>query len=448
VLNILVVLLCLGGAGFGIYMFRQDLNKTLIKLSETPVGIISYKNNGAQRRFSDRFIWSQLQTASPVYNGDIIRTADLSDATIRFPNENSIDLAENCLIQIFYSAEGARIELSGGTLTATAKSGGLVIASGDKELILNAGSAVTTNSTGTDLDIQVTSGTVTLNSGGLVETIEAGSAVTVTEDGRVETPPRVVVLSPLPDTQILSAENAGQQIQFSWRKNNFSSNEGVRLEIAADRHFTRLTESLDAAEDGAAVSLPPGIWWWRAYPLSQAGTSSTAFSGDQGAAVGKLTVTYTAPPVPELLPEPPAIAETPAVPEPPAIAVNPAPLPLLPAPGNMSPAAGFVIDVAEARRSRSVTFSWNAVAGANAYNFTLYRESAGGTPVLNTRTAGTSYTIGDISALDNGNFIWQVEAVNLSGTPRRGRRAESRFAVDIPPPSQPVLGVSGTIYGN
>jgi hypothetical protein len=108
----------------------------------------------------------------------------------------------------------------------------------------------------------------------------------------------------------------------------------------------------------------------------------------------------------------------------------------------MIPAAGFIINVAEARRSRSITFSWSAVAGANAYNFTLYRESVNGTPVINTRTAGTSYVINDIATLDNGNFIWHVEA--LSGT-RRGPSAESRFAIDIPAPEKPKLGVSGSI---
>jgi hypothetical protein len=357
--DILVVLICLGGALFGIYMFWQDLNKTLAKLSETPVGIISYKYNGVQRRFSNQFMWSQLQTDSPVYNGDIIHTADLSDTTISFQDKNSIELAENSLIQIFYGPEGARIELSGGTISASAKSGGMVIVSGDKEITLNAGSTLKADSTGNDLDIEVISGTVTLNAGGVIQTLEAGTAVTAFADGRIETPPRV-----------------------------------------------------------------------------------------------------EAPPVPE-----PAVPETPAVPvysaertqvsegsppKPPAIAINPAPapLPLLPAPGNMSPAAGFIIDVAVVRGNRSIAFTWNAVAGADAYVFTLYRESVNDTPVFNISTAETSYTINDISALDNGNFIWHVEAVNLSGTPRRGRSAESRFAVDIPPPAKPVLGVSGTIYGN
>jgi hypothetical protein len=365
--DVLVVLICLGGAFFGIYMFWQDLNKTLSKLSDTPVGIISYKYNGVQRRFSDRFVWSQLQTESPVYNGDIIRTADLSDAIVTFQNENSIDLAENCLIQIFYGADGGRIELSGGTLTANSKNGGLVIASGGKELRLSAGSTVTTNSTGTDLDIQVTSGTVTLNSGGLVQTIEAGTAATITADGRIETMP---IPEPLPD----------------------------------------------------------------------------------GLAVQETPVALETPESPEVprVPQSPVVAETPAPRNPPARPAPAAvtPLPLLPAPGNMIPAAGFIIDVAEVRRSRSITFSWSAVTGANAYNFTLYRDSVNGTPVLTVRTAGTSYTISDISALDNSNFIWHVEAVNLSGTPRRGQTAESRFAVDIPPPSKPILGVSGTIYGN
>jgi hypothetical protein len=448
-LDIFVVLICLGGAFFGIYMFWQDLNKTLTKISETPIGTISYKYNGVQRRFSDRFMWSQLQTESPVYNGDIVRTAELSDATVTFQDETSIDLAENCLIQIFYGAEGARLELSSGTITVNAKSG-MAIVSGGTELFLNAGAVVTTGAAGGELDIRVTSGTVTLNSGdlssgglsppgGLLQTIEAGTSVSVTADGRVETPPRVIVLSPLPDAEIPGAENNARQIPFSWEKSHFSSNEEVRLEIATGRHFIQLTKSLDTPEDGTAVSLPPGTWWWRAYPRSQA--------EGHGAAIGKLTVIpppATEPPAAPAVVETPAVRQTPAAPRPPA--ATPAPLPPLAAPGNMRPAAGFTIGAAEARRSRSITFFWDAVTGANAYDFKLYRERVGGTPVLTIRNTGTSYTINDISTLDNGNCLWQVEALNISGTPRRGRSAESRFVIDIPPPAQPRLGVSGAIY--
>jgi hypothetical protein len=356
--DIFVILICLGGAFLGIALFWQDLNKTLAKLSETPVGIISYKYNGVQRRFSDRLMWSQLQTESPVYNGDIIRTAPLSDAIVTFQDENSINLAENCLIQIFYGPTGARIELSGGTLSATAASGGLVIASGNREITLNAGTTVTANAAGTDVDIQVTGGTVTLNAGGNTQTIEAGTAVTVSEDGRIGTMPL-----PLPEPP-------------------------QQPEVVP-----------------AVVPAPP--------------------------------------PVPAAPPTPPVAAVAPPVP---AAPPTPAPAPLpLPAPGNMSPAAGFIIDVAEVRRSRSITFSWSAVAGANAYNFTLYRGNGNGTPVVTARTAGPSYTISDISALDNGNFIWRVEA--LSGS-QRGQNAESRFAVTIPSPAKPRLGVSGTVYGD
>jgi hypothetical protein len=257
--------------------------------------------------------------------------------------------------------------------------------------------------------------------------MEAGSALSASAGSRSEMPPRVVVLSPLPDT-VIDAQSQRQQIQFSWQKNNFSSNEGVRLEIAADRHFTKMAESLNAAGDGTSVSLLPGTWWWRAYPLSQ--------TEDAGTVVGKLTI--TPPPVTEA----PVVQAVPA-PAPKPAPARPAPAAPLPAPKkeSMGPAPGYLVDLAEVRKNRSVTFTWDAVAGASAYIFTLYKDTASGTPIRTARTTTPSYTI-DISSLDNGNFLWHVEAISGS---RRGQVAESRFTIDIPLPAKPRLGVSGTI---
>ena len=87
--DILVVLLFLFIAGAGLYLFWNDLNRSLTKLNEQPIATITYKYRVAQRRFIDRLIWDRLQQNTPLYNGDTIRTAAQAEATIHFI-DNSI----------------------------------------------------------------------------------------------------------------------------------------------------------------------------------------------------------------------------------------------------------------------------------------------------------------------------------------------------------------------
>ena len=90
-----VVLLCLFLSFTSLFLFWKDVNRTLSKIGETPIGTITFKYKVAQRKFADRLIWDRLQKESYVYNGDTIRTANLSEATIRFTDDNVITLEES-----------------------------------------------------------------------------------------------------------------------------------------------------------------------------------------------------------------------------------------------------------------------------------------------------------------------------------------------------------------
>jgi hypothetical protein len=69
-------------------------------LNAAPVGYITYKHQAVQRRFGDRVLWQRLSRGTPVYGEDLIRTAELSEATIYLDTGPGIELAENTLIQI------------------------------------------------------------------------------------------------------------------------------------------------------------------------------------------------------------------------------------------------------------------------------------------------------------------------------------------------------------
>jgi len=129
------------------------------------------------------------------------------------------------------------------------------------------------------------------------------------------------------------------------------------------------------------------------------------------------------------------------------------PVPLLPPPENISPRAKQRYGIKELRNLKNIVFEWKTVKGANAYIFMLYqqtedglRQIAGTDPV-----AITSYILDDLKVLENGTFIWHVEALTIgrNGTvEQRGRPGEYSFVLDFPPPEPVHIEDMGILYGN
>jgi hypothetical protein len=131
----------------------------------------------------------------------------------------------------------------------------------------------------------------------------------------------------------------------------------------------------------------------------------------------------------------------------------PEPAPLLPAPLNRVPPTGHRIGIDQLKESDRIVFSWSAVPGANAYIFTLYQNTGNGRRqiILVPPENRQNWTLENITALGNGTFIWQVEAVNRNSTgtiDERGKIAENSFTIDIPRSGQVEIEDPGTLYGH
>jgi hypothetical protein len=133
------------------------------------------------------------------------------------------------------------------------------------------------------------------------------------------------------------------------------------------------------------------------------------------------------------------------------------PIPPLPEAANRLPEDGKVINREELRLNRRILFSWDAVAGATGYLFTLEHGDTGTTIMRRGPIAETALTLEDLSLLDVGTFIWRLEAVwaEPSGDGRggtgdiiqRGEIGESRFTLDFGLPDTPQLRKPGILYG-
>ena len=87
------IFMCIVGASINSYLFYNNFFRALTKLNEKPIATITFKYKTAQRKFLERVVWDRLRQGSPVYNGDTIHTANLSEATVWFSDGNVMELA-------------------------------------------------------------------------------------------------------------------------------------------------------------------------------------------------------------------------------------------------------------------------------------------------------------------------------------------------------------------
>jgi hypothetical protein len=272
-IDILIYAFCIIGILISLNFFRLDLFRTMTRQTEQPVGTITFKYKAAQRRFADRVLWDRLRRESPVYDGDFIRTAEFSEATISFAGGAVIDLEENSLVQIHDDRWGPRIDIGGGGLSATTAAGsGLVLVSGGNAAALEAGSAVHAGVDSGGFRLMVAEGAASLTEKGETRTAAAGEFLAA-GNGGTEGAFRPAALSPRPSARLLYPGQGTFAVSFRWAR-PAGREEPVRLEVAKDRGFARIVFQGDFAGDAAAADLGAGSYFWRVFPAGESGAAS------------------------------------------------------------------------------------------------------------------------------------------------------------------------------
>ncbi|GHT67519.1 hypothetical protein FACS1894110_13160 [Spirochaetia bacterium] len=374
----IVLIICIAGIGFFLRLFWNDMYRTLTRGNEIPVGTITWKEKEAQRRFSDRVLWGRLQIKTPIYDGDFIRTADLSGATITFTGGEEINLSENTLIQILREGSKPRVDFVQGNVSLNAANGtgeGITFSSGNTNLDIASGAVVNIGAANNgNLNLQVSEGTATVN--GLQA--GAGSAYSVDGSGALGTITMAAVTSPRPDARYLNQSRDSLTVPFTWNRINYGENEKTRLEIAGDRSFTRIAVSEELNESSITVNMENGTWWWRVYPVSTV----------DNAATGRLSIIYSAPPV------------------------------------LTAPAEGYLYRYRT--KPSSVRFQWTETAEASYYLLEAADNREFRNPALQTQAQGTSFIY---AKLNPGRWYWRVQPVFTGNYTGRAEVSEIRSFV-------------------
>ncbi len=276
---VILIIFCLIGSGVFSYLFVKDLNTTLTKMNEEPIASISFKYKSAQRKFIEREIWDKLKQQSPLYNGDTVRTAPLSEATIFFGEDDTIELYEDSIIQIFMEGDELVINVGGGNVVVKAgeNSKGIKVRVGKMYTTLKSGTALSAKKD--DLN-GITSfhvlegGAYILSGGGDNGTFVSSVDQTLfAEDGSIiDTSgiPMVTVTSPSPNVKVLRTDEGKKTVHFEWRESNMQ-NDHLVLSIADNAGF-EMAKTYDLSgidgHDGFDVEIEDGKTYWEMHPAN------------------------------------------------------------------------------------------------------------------------------------------------------------------------------------
>lgn len=356
----LFVLLCLTCSAFSVSQFWTALNKSLYKLNEEPIATIEFKYKTAQRRFFEDLIWDRLRQESPVYEGDTIRTAPLSEATIYFIDGNIMDLQENTMARISLKEDGVEVDFEGGAVTVSSSDNSSIkIRSGDSVVEVSNGSILAAaESKSGNLNVQLNSGSAKFNSlNGTSRELQQGVTLEFGSDGS-SVVHNLTVTYPLPNQKFLNVNEHDYVVPFNWN----SDLQTVIIETSATKDFVEVetSQKVTNASD-AKVALTSGVHYWRVSAIND--VTGTAVE----TAAGKLSIFYS--PSPELI----------------------------------SPKQNYQSFFR--KKNPQIRFAWTESERATSYELTVADNAEMKNPVIVKRSPQTSCII---SSLGQGTWYWNV----------------------------------------
>ncbi len=279
--DIFTVVVCLASTFICVQAFFNSFNQSLQKINEDPIATITYKYNSAQRKLSDRVLWDRVTESSPVFDGDIIRTADFSEAIITFTDGNSINLYEQTLIQVSHDEEGAAINFSGGQISVNSAEQGseIQLVSGDTSISLGAGSSLfasaqteildgmLTKDAASPLTVQVTNGEALFVTPDILNDVILNTDTTfvVSADGASMQEKNISVFVPHVNAKFLRIGSEKMDVIFNWAVSPNTTDAYV-LEVSKNKDFSELEEQRDVAGlSTETIALNDGLWYWRLY---------------------------------------------------------------------------------------------------------------------------------------------------------------------------------------
>ena len=360
----IAVFICLICACLCLHLFHNSFFRALTKLNEKPIAEIEFKYRTAQRKFLERIAWDRLQQHSPVYNGDTINTAELSEATIRFIDGTILELADNSMAQVFLHDDGTLgTELKNGFANInSAENSSMILTSDNITLNVQGGTTLSAQKAeGTnDISLSVQDGNILLSNG---QNITGGTAL-LNSQGITDS--SFTVSRPLAMQKILNFSSENYPVNFEWQ--NSDKNEPLILQISTDKGFNNIIQTLSVKNlTSVTIDFPKGTYYWKLY-------SETKSSLEKN---GRIQIIQALKPV------------------------------------LLSPSYDFSYKYRKS--TPPVRFIWSESEAASAYNLVISKNADLSNPLIEKRSSSASYLI---STLEKGIYYWQITpfySINKTG---------------------------------
>jgi len=370
----ITICVCIIGASTNSWLFYNSFFRALTRLNEEPIATITFKYKTAQRKFFDRVVWDRLKQNSPVYNGDTIHTASLSEATIWFNDGNVMNLLENTMAQVFLSEDYmASVELEDGyaTLDSSDAQNGMTLSSNGMQVAVKSGTSLSAGSSITGsaengergLSVQVLKGSAAFRGAdGNLRNIQEGEEITMGSQGIAESP-SITVLSPSLNQKILYHTPGATDVHFSWA----GKADNTSLTISKDKRFEDILYTLNS--EGLSetdIKLENGSYYWK-LDASSEGVSQQDATAQGLIKSGKIQVIQSLPPNP------------------------------------VTPTENYSFSYRT--RTPAIRIIWTESPFATTYKLEISKSPDLRNPIIDQRTTTTSAII---STLSEGSYYWRV----------------------------------------
>lgn len=420
--DVAVTLLVCLLSSFLILLFVRDLNAVLARGNEAELGSIVFRKHTATRKPAHSLQWERLRNHSTIYQGDTIRTADVSEAAVFFGDGTSLDVFENSMLRLDFSGQGQEYQLNGGAMHFGAADGSGTGGSGATRTVrvgktvvdISGNSDVSLLDDGATLSVDVASGSASITSeaGGITSVganqefrmnVQSGETSVITRTISAVWPGQGMRLLNAAGRTDREGNPVPTDISFI-AANSLSTPEGTTLflELSTDSLFENIAQTVTVKAPDPKITLnapvAPGVWFWR-----------VRSDDGQVSSVRRFSLSQSGPPKP-----------------------------ILPADG---------IALTYRNRLPSIRFSWGESEEAISYILELAKDRAGTDNFSRTRTNLTGLTV---ATLAEGTWYWRVVPVYPHTLIGKNETAAFRSITivksSVMQPLVPVRPADGTLF--